>query len=333
MTPTRTRTRSDLGPALGFLAPNLLGFVLFTAGPVLFSLVAAFTNWNLDHSAPFAFTGVENFTRMFHDPEFWLYSVNTVYLMIGIPVSIAGSLGLALLLNQNLRGITAYRTFFYLPTFTSGVALMILWKCLYNPDFGPINTILQWTIDVSHVNALLAALHLPALAPPDWLSSTHNLLALPVERVGHDPSQFGVGARDAIVNMGVWTAVGGTNMLLYLAALSNIPRDLYEAAEIDGAGRWKSFVHITWPQLAPTTFFIIVISFIGGLQGGFEQARIMTQGKPANTTVSLTYYIYIKAFEQFQMGYASAISWVLFSVIFVITLVNWRLGKSAAVAD
>lgn len=331
--PMPSRHKSDLWPALGFLAPNLLGFAIFTLGPVLFSLVAAFTNWNLDRSAPFAFTGAENFTRMAHDREFWLYLVNTVYLMIGIPVAIVGSLLLALLLNQNLRGMTLYRTLFYLPTFTSGVALMILWKCLYNPDTGPINAAIGWLIDTSHVNALLAHFgHLP-ISPPDWLSSTHNLLGLPVDHVGFDRRQFGLGARDALLNMGIWTAIGGNNMLLYLAALTNVPKDLYEAAEIDGAGRWHAFWHVTWPQLAPTTFFIVVISFIGGLQGGFEQARVMTEGKPANTTVTLAYYIYIKAFEQFQMGYASAISWVLFSMIFVITLLNWRLGRSAAVAD
>jgi multiple sugar transport system permease protein len=320
--------RTDLQPALFFLGPNLLGFLLFTAGPVLFSLGAAFTNWNLDRSAPFAFTGFENFSRLLGDREFWLYSVNTAYLMLGIPISIAGSLGLALLLSQSLRGITAYRTLFYLPTFTSGVALMLLWKTLYNPDFGPINQFLEWVIDATHLNALF-----PSLRPPHWLSSTHNVFGLAIDRVGRDPAQFGLGARDALVNMGIWTAVGGTNMLLYLAALTNIPRDLYEAADIDGAGRWTRFWHVTWPQLAPTTFFIVIISFIGGLQGGFEQARVMTQGKPANTTVSVTYYIYIQAFEQFQMGYASAISWALFSVIFVITLINWRLGKSAAAAD
>lgn len=327
------RSKSDFWPAIGFLTPNLLGFLLFLAGPMLFSLGASFTNWNLDRSAPFAFTGTDNFVRLFHDREFWLYLVNTGYLMIGIPAAIAGSLLLALLLNQNVRGMTAYRTFFYLPTFTSGVALMILWKCLYNPDFGPINVLLGWLIDASHINNVLSWLGWPALTPPEWLSSSHNVLGLAVDHVGFDRRQFGLGARDALVNMGVWTAIGGNNMLLYLAALTNIPKDLYEAAEIDGAGRWKAFWHVTWPQLAPTTFFIVVISFIGGLQGGFEQARVMTEGKPNNTTVSLTYYIYIKGFEQFQMGYASAIAWVLFSMIFVITLINWRLGRSAAVAE
>jgi multiple sugar transport system permease protein len=126
--------------------------------------------------------------------------------------------------------------------------------------------------------------------------------------------------------MGVWMGIGGGNMLLYLAGLSNIPQDLYDAAEVDGASRWQIFRSVTWPCLAPTTFFIVVMSFIGGLQGGFEQARVMTAGGPAGTTTTLAYYIYTRAFEQFQMGYASAVSWVLFAIIFTITLVNWRLG-------
>ena len=139
--------------------------------------------------------------------------------------------------------------------------------------------------------------------------------------------QWGLGARDAIIIMGVWIAIGGNNMLLYLAALCERP-----AGAVRGGGRltaraaWATFWHVTWPQLAPTTFFIVVMSFIGGLQGGFEQARVMTCGGPAGTTTTLSYYIYTKAFEEFQIGYASAISWVLFTIIFVVTLVNWKFG-------
>ena len=141
--------------------------------------------------------------------------------------------------------------------------------------------------------------------------------------------KVGLGARDAIIIMGVWIAVGGNNMLLYIAALSNVPQHLYEAAAMDGAGRWARFRHVTWPQLAPTTFFIVVMSFIGGLQGGFEQARIMTAGGPAGTTTTISYYIYNKAFVEFQIGYASAIAWILFIIIFGITLLNWKFGSKA----
>jgi multiple sugar transport system permease protein len=115
-------------------------------------------------------------------------------------------------------------------------------------------------------------------------------------------------------------------MLLYLAALSNVPQELHEAAQIDGAGKWATFRHVTWPQLAPTTFFIVIMSVIGGLQGGFEQARVLTQGGPAGITTTLAYYIYNKAFLEFQIGYASAVAWVLFMLIFAFTLVHWKLA-------
>ena len=303
--------RRQLAIALPFILPNLLGFLLFTAGPVLFSLCIAFSNWNLMRSVPFAWTGLENFVTLWHDKDFWLTFANTLYFLIGLPFAIAGSLALALLLSQKIKGLVIYRTLLYLPSFTSGVALMILWKALYNPDFGPIN----------------AAIEALGGHAPQWLLSTRNIVGLGVERVGLDPKQLGLGARDAIILMGVWTAIGGSNMLLYLAALTNVPPELTEAAELDGANRWQLFRNVTWPQLAPTTFFITVMSFIGGLQGGFEQARVMTAGGPAGTTTTLSYYIYTKAFEEFQIGYASAISWVLFAIIFGITLINWKFGN------
>ena len=313
------RRHSDLLPALAFLLPNFIGFILFTAGPVLYSLAASFTNWDLQRSVPFAFIGVENFRRLFGSEEFWVYLINTLYLMIGFPFAIAGSLILALLLSRKLRGITIYRTLFYLPTFTYGVALMVLWKKMYNPDFGPVNALLG---SVAHL------LHIP-FDPPKWLQSAQNLMGMVPQHVTFQHRYIGLGAREALINMTVWVAIGGNNMLLYLAALTNVPQELYEAAEIDGAGKWKKFWNVTWPQLAPTTFFITVITIIGGLQGGFEAARIMTEGGPANTTTTLAYYIYIKAFQEFQMGYASAIAWVLFAMIFAITLINWRFGSRA----
>lgn len=324
MSPPRNRTarigrweRRDRWAALGFLLPNLIGFIVFTSGPVIFSLLASFTNWNLQHTVPFRLNGLENYGRLLHDREFWLYTLNTAYLMIGMPVSIAISLFLAILLSQKLKGIVVYRTLFYLPSFTSGVALMILWKALYNPDFGPINATIDWLGSVLHLG----------IHGPKWLLSTHNLVGIEVENVALSIRQWGIGARDAIILMGIWTGVGGNNMLLYLAALTNVPQELTEAAELDGASRWQVFRNVTWPQLAPTTFFIVVMSFIGGLQGGFEQARVMTAGGPAGTTITLAYHIYTKAFEEFQIGYASAVSWVLFALVFAVTAINWKFGN------
>lgn len=291
------------------------------------------------------------------DPRFWQYFYNTAFLMAGIPLGIAGSLGLALLLNDPLplgtrrrrlvsgglllltgvvmsglvltfgRGgsltndlalltlvfwtiaalgaafnVVSFRTLFYLPSFTAGVALMVLWKALYNPRTGPINAVLA---------SAFSSLGLDA-APPEWLSDA-------------------TWAKPALMIMGMWIAIGGTNMLLYLAALSGVPKDLLEAAEVDGAGRWARFRHVTWPQLAPTTFFISVMSVIGGLQGGFEQARVMTNGGPAGATTTLSFYIFNKAFQDLDLGYAAAISWVLFSIIFVATALNWKFGKGSEV--
>lgn len=314
----QTAGRSDFWPAMGFLMPNFLGFVVFTAGPVLFSLVMSLSNWNIQRTVPFQWTIMQNYADLMRDGQFWVYFVNTAYLMLGIPVAIAGSLFLAILLNQKLKGIKVYRTLFYLPSITSGIALMILWKALYNPDFGPVNAAINW---------FLQTLHMHSAQAPQWLLSTKNLLGLNVETVGIGAGNFGLGARDAIIIMGIWIAVGGNNMLLYLAALTNLPQEHVEAAQIDGAGRWQVFRAVTWPYLAPTTFFIVVMSFIGGLQGGFEQARVMTGGGPAGTTMTMSYYIYTKAFEEFQVGYASAVSWVLFAIIFAVTLVNWKFGN------
>lgn len=304
--------------AIPFILPNFLGFFVFTVGPVLFSLGASFTNWNLKSSPPLHFVGAKNFIDLATDRDFWLSSINTIYFLLGLPLAVAGSLFLAILLNQRLKGITIFRTLFYLPSFTSGVAIMILWKALYNPTFGPVNVGLRASLD---------AIGMHHTDTPQWLLSTKNLLGLNVETVGMQASQFGLGARDALVFMGIWTAIGGNNMLLYLAALTNIPEELTEAAQLDGAGRWRIFRNVIWPQLAPTTFFILVMSFIGGLQGGFEQARVMTNGGPAGTTTTLAYMIYTKAFTELQIGYASAISWVLFAVTLVVTSFMWRFGN------
>lgn len=294
-----------------FLLPNLIGFGAFTAGPVVFSLIASLTNWNMTKPASLQFVGLRNYIELLQDSRFWLHLGNTGYMMLGIPASILGSLWLAVLLNRKLPASTLFRTLLYLPSFTSGVAIMILWKTLYNPDFGPINQ----------------GLDLLKIPGPNWLLSTQNLLGLKVETLGFDLAQFGIGAKDALILMGIWTSIGGSSMLLYLAALTNVPVELVEAAELDGAGKWKSFWGVVWPQLAPTTFFIGVMSVIGGLQGGFEQARIMTGGGPAGSTTTLAYAIYSKAFEEFQMGYASAVSWTLFAVIFILTAVYWKFGN------
>lgn len=312
------RRPTNWWPAL-FLAPNLLGFLIFVAGPVCFSLVAAFTDWDLTRPGQTRFIGLDNFRALFANGRSWVNLLNTFYLMLGIPVSIACSLGLALLLSERIRGATVYRTILYLPSFTASVALMILWKSLLNPEFGPVN---------AAINAFLSSAHLDGtIHAPRWLGSMSNLLGIGPERLSISAAFFGLGARDAIILMGIWTVAGGNTMLLYTAALANVPPELYEAARLDGAGKWQTFRNVTWPQLVPTTFFVVVMAIIGGLQGGFEQARVLTGGGPAGTTTTLSYAIYTKAFEEFQVGYASAVSWTLFALVFGFTLVYWRFAN------
>lgn len=307
-----TDRQREIVTAYLFLAPNLIGFLVFTSIPVFASLYFAFTRWDLFH--PPRFVGVENFVSLLgftrsseetinvlgiarlpyepNDPFFWQYLYNTVYLMLAIPVTLAGSLTLAIALNQKIRGVVVYRTLYFLPSVTSGVAVLVLWKWLYNTDLGAINMLLS-SLGVQN--------------PPDWLGS----------------SQW---AKPALMLMGFVMGVGGSSMILYLAALQGVPRELYEAATIDGAGGWQQFRRITWPLISPTTFFLAIMSIIGGFQGGFMQAYVMTGGGPAGSTTTLEFYIYNKAFTVFNMGYASAIAWFLFVVILGLSLLTWKVG-------
>lgn len=391
----KTREKRALGWALAFLAPNLSGFLIFTSLPVLFSFGLAFFQW--DTFSPPKFIGFDNFIRLLIDPKLWFYLYNTIFLMLGMPLSIGGSLILAVVLSQKLRGIIVYRTIFYLPTVTNGVALFLLWKWLYNPKYGLVNSILlpllSWPYFSLVTRILLLALsglilralirkviaELPAnggemrsLAPfavllgaaslfslywlasglydfggpVAWLSGRYALLA-GLDSIDDLPNwlsssvdmgwlsllgleQAAYWAKTAIIFMGVWASMGGGNMILYLAALANVPEELYEASDIDGASKWQQFWHITWPMIAPTTFFICVMSIIGGLQGGFEIAYLMTNGGPGkdgDNTVTLGYYIYRSAFENLEFGYAAAVAWFMFVIIFAITLFNWRFGR------
>lgn len=292
--------------AYGFLAPNFIGFLIFTSIPVIFSMALAFTNWDV-FRAPhwvglYNFRGLLGFSKdqgqwVANDPFFWKYVYNTVFMMVGIPIGMALSLIMALVMNQKIRGIITFRTLYFLPTVCSGVAILILWKYLFNNDVGLFNTIIY------EVGRLFGQ----SWNGPDWIGTTQW-------------------AKPSLIIMGLWGALGGFNMILYLAALQNVPRDLYEAADIDGASNWSKFWAVTWPMISPTTFFILVMSVIGGFQGGFMVANVMTGGGPAGSTTTIEYYIYNTAFTLFHMGYASAIAWVLFAVILVLTLATWKLG-------
>ncbi|MBN1897199.1 MAG: sugar ABC transporter permease [Spirochaetes bacterium] len=269
-----------------FLAPNIIGFFTFTFFPVFASFVLAFCQWDIITEVKFV--GLKNFIVLIQDKLFWKYFANTLFFMIGIPIGMTVSLILALLMNQKLRGIVVFRTIYFMPVVSSLIAVALLWRWIYNPDFGLLNSFLRM-LGFRNV--------------PQWLASTSW-------------------SKPAIMLMSIWRWAG-YNMILYLAALQGIPPQLYEAASIDGANTWRKFWHITFPMLGPTNFFIVVMSIIGTFQT-FGEIYVMTGGGPAGSTTTIVYYIYNNAFQWFKMGYASAIAWFLFLVMFLVTLAQWK---------
>lgn len=290
-----------------FMTPNLIGFLVFTFLPVFISLLLSFYKWDII-SWPPKFVGIDNFINLLgfkmgsngfepNDPKFWQFLWNTIFLMFSIPLNMIASLALAIALNKRLKGQVSFRTIFFLPSICPGVAVAILWMWIFNPEFGMLNNIFFW------IGKLFAF----DFQGPLWLNSPGL-------------------AKPALMLMNFWTYMGGFNMILYLAALQGIPRDFYEAADIDGANGWQKFWFITWPQISPTTFFIFIMSIIGGFQGGFMQAYIMTGGGPGGATTTIEYYIFNNLYAWQNVGYASAIAWFLFVIIFTASLINWKFG-------
>jgi multiple sugar transport system permease protein len=292
----RIRWRTHLTGYL-FISPWLVGLFFFSLGPIIASFALAFARWDLFN--PPNFVGMGNYVKLSHDPLFYkAISVTAYYTVLQVPLGIAFALGLALLVNHKLKGITIYRTIFFLPNIAAGVAMMLVWKWLFNPDFGLINQIL----DVLHITDLL---DLAGLGRPQWLASRS-------------------GAVPALVIMSIW-GIGGS-MMIFLAGLQNVPDSFIEAAEIDGANAWQRFRHVTLPLLTPTIFFLLVIGTIASLQV-FTQAFIMTQGGPANATLFYSLYLFNNAFGMFRMGYACALALFLFLAILLLTLVQLYLSK------
>lgn len=486
---SKARRRQDFFAAVGFLLPNLIGVATFVVFPLLFSILLAFTNWdlrrhNIYQSESLEFVGLNNFIRLITEADFIRFLGNTLFLMMAIPFSVGGSLLAAILLSKDPRGgsrnvfawllagtvliisisglvaiglkvtglmvligglscgvllmglvggRSVYRTLFYMPHFTAGVATFLLWKKVYNPQTGPINNALEpvlsgvtagvnavpsvliqimgwlvfglilvllwWTFsrmrrmwndgDIG-TNALIVGgvpMFIPFVMALIWSATQTRALGLVVGalvivlwqgryivggRLFGSPRTEGLGsalilglaamvgefvllglalvlwglpamaengleppdwiysyywAKPSLMMVMLWASIGSNNMLLYLAALTNVPQDLYEAADIDGGGRLAKFWYVTWPQLAPTTFFIAVMSTIHGLQGGFEIARTMTQGGPAGATTTLSYFIYEEGFQTGRLSFASATAWALFMLVFLMTMFNWKFGN------
>ena len=271
------------------ISPWLLGMLLFTVGPVAASLGFSFTRW--DMLSPPVFNGVQNYTRMAGDRLFWQsLGVTARYTLLYVPSELIGGLLLALLMNQaGVRGLRAVRTIYYLPTIISGVAFVVVWMWLLHPEAGL-------------VNAALARL---GIEGPRWLADPNTALT-------------------ALWLMSLWGL--GRAALIYLAGLKGIPPQLYEAAAIDGAGPYQSFRHVTLPMLTPTIFFNLVLSIIATLQT-FTSAFVATNGGPLDSTLFYVLYLYRKAFQEFQMGYASALAWVLFLIILALTVLVVRSGR------
>ena len=289
-----------------FLLPNFTGFLLFVFLPVIASLLLSFCKWHIFNDPGPQFVGIGNFVRLIRNPEFRYYTYNTVFLMLGIPIGMALSLALALLLNKGIRAIRLYRMVYFLPTVSAGVALLVLWLWIYNPNYGLMNYTLAKV----------------GIKGPNWLAGGTKLQFL-ADWFGIDPMCYW--SKIALMLMGLWTGAGGYNMILYLAGLQGINPELYEAADVDGANAWQKFRHITWPMLSPTTFFIF-ISLIGGFQGGFQAAYVMTQGGPQGSTTTISFYIFRELYQNHHSGYASSIAWFLFAVVFTLTLISWRFG-------
>ncbi len=292
-----------------FLAPGLALFLLFVLIPVVAAFYLSFCRYDIIHSPHWV--GTANYQRIARDigsqGVFCVSLRNTAQYALGtIPLGMALALALALLVNAGLRGVSIYRTTYYLPVVTSLVAISMVWMWIYDPSYGLLNYLL---VLISRAGSAVTGHHV-LIAPQTWLAN---------------PKQ----AMPAIIAMSIWRGLG-YNMVIYLAGLQGIPEHLHEAALIDGASKWQRFRAITWPLLKPTTAFIFVVSVIGASQV-FAQVYVMTNGGPNNATTTIVHQIFQNAFSFMKMGYASAMAFVLFAIIFVLSLINLRLMRGGEV--
>jgi multiple sugar transport system permease protein len=278
-----------------FILPSLVGFLGFVVFPVVISLLLSFVDWNLLRAPEWV--GLANYRQMLRDRVFWRVVENTAYFMVTVvPLQLLLGLLLAVALNQGLRGRLLYRVIYFMPVVTTIVAGAIVFQFLLNRDFGLLS------IGIYRLGQILGV----PLAPPDFLNST-------------------TWSKPAVVLLTLWKNTGFT-MVIYLAALQGVPKELYDAAEVDGASPFQRFVNVTVPMISPTTFFLLIIQMIGAFQL-FTEAYTMTRGGPAQSTLTVVYYIYQNAFEFGRMGKASAIAWFLFLFIFIFTFIQTRMQR------
>ncbi|MDQ0229388.1 carbohydrate ABC transporter permease [Metabacillus malikii] len=281
--------REERRNAYIFVAAPVIGFLIFTLAPALYSIYGSFTNW--DGLGQMTFIGLENYIVLLTDESFHKALYNTVFMMLGIPIGLVLALLLAIGLNRGIVGTQIFRTIYYVPVISSIAAVAILWQFAYNGDFGLVNQFLA----------------IFGIDGPSWLMDKDTV-------------------KPALILMTVWKGLG-YSMLLYLAALQSVPKTYYEAAKLDGANAFQVFKNITLPMVKPVTFFIVVTNIIGGAQL-FTEINVMTPtGGPEYSSATAVFYVWQKAFGNFEMGYGSAMAIVLGIFIFIVTLIQFRVNE------
>jgi multiple sugar transport system permease protein len=274
-----------------FIMPSLIHIIAFLFVPLIFSFFLSFRDWTSPSFRDAPYIGLGNYEFLMGDTRFWQAMVNSLYYtLLAVPTGMAFSLAIALVVNNKMKGVNLFRTLFFMPVVSSWVAVSIIWLTLLDPNVGIVNYVLG----------------LFGIQGPNWLG---------------DPAW----AMPSIALIAIWKGAG-FSMVIWLAGLQGIPKELYEAAAIDGANRWQSFWRITLPLLAPTSFFLAVTGVIGSLQV-FTPVYVLTKGGPLDSTNTAVFHIYRRAFQEFDFGYAAAQSWVLFAVIFAVTVVQVGLRR------
>jgi len=285
---TKPLLRNDLFAGIAFLAPSLIVLLIFVYLPIIWSFNISFTSWEA-RSTSDAFVGLDNYTFLLSEGDFWSALKNTVYFAsIKIPLDIVLSLGIALVLNQKLRGISFFRMAYFLPVITSVVAVAAIWRVIYNPSFGLLNSLFE-------------TFNLPSqrwLRDPDLVIPSVSIVAL-------------------------WKGLG-YDIVIFLAGLQGIPKMYYEAAQIDGASSWQRFRHVTLPLLSPVTFFVLVIGIINSFKVFSIIHVLVPDGGPLNSAEVLVFYLYRLAFQEYKFGQAAAVSFILFALVLAITYVQRR---------
>jgi multiple sugar transport system permease protein len=298
--------RTEARSGYSFLAPWIIGMLVFTIGPMILSLLMAFADW--DMILPAKSRGLGNFQEAFTREPLFLKSltITTIYTIFSVPLGIFGSMMLALLLNQKVKGVQLYRTLYYIPSITSAVAASLIWLRVFNPETGLLNFLLYGPDGDWFFGKYLSQwLMTDATKPVDWLGTERT--ALP-----------------ALIIMSLWGIGGGT--VVFLAGLQGIPGYYYEAATLDGAGIMQRFKAVTLPLLTPTIFFSLITGMVGAFQA-FTQAFVMTNGGPNDSTRFYVFHLFGQAFQSLRMGYASALGWVLFVIVMIITIIQFKASK------